>query len=97
MPACVVRPRLKKREAEQLREELARIKAQKEADVTEEPEQTSVAPEIAEILRDHRISKAEREFFAYEAEAKRKYGEECDAVAAHYAAVVTEGIRAEPR
>jgi hypothetical protein len=57
----------------------------------EEMEQPPIAPEIAELLKERTISRAEREFLAFEAEFKATT-KDYDAVATEYAQKVMDGI-----
>lgn len=60
--------------------------------INEEPSAPEVVPEIAEIVEDHRMKRAEREFQALEANFKANTPE-YDAVAAEYAMAIAQSIR----
>jgi hypothetical protein len=58
----------------------------------EEAEQPVIAPEISEILQEHRVSRAEREFVALEAQFKARTPD-YDGVAAEYTKALADSIR----
>lgn len=66
---------------------------EKEPVESEETQPHELPPEVAELLADHQMTKAEREFQDFEAEVLRK-NKDYPAVAEQYSAVIEEGIRA---
>lgn len=77
----------KDREIESLKAKLAEPKEEKE-----EREQPAIVPELEEIVIDHRMKQAEKEFTTLESNFKRS-NPEYDGVAAEYAMALAQSIK----